>query len=498
LQIYAWSVTALLLLLAATAAHIAWHRRQQSALPHRSVVGIAPFQSDSPGAASVAEEFRLDIASELAQLPAVEVRVPQAATAESVDVGVPALARDPKLDVFLLGNLARSGDQYLLRLELVRNGDGNYLAGFQYTGSQAEITSIARRVQRDLFGFLKAGSGTPLSVTPQIASGSTEDSTAFGDYLQAESDIDDESPELVSHAVDKLKAALQRDPNFALASVGLSRAYTSLSESSDAPNPLLDLAKRSATEAVNRNPRLASAHAALGIASFYRDWDASRAESELAYAIQLEPGRALYHNQLAVILADEGLFDRSLHEVQLAHEFDRNWDGAYETESYLQGAARRYPQMVQAAEKYVSLRPNWPPARDTLAWALFTAGRYPNAIAQWQLMASMENDSRRAALEQQAAAAFHQQGIRGYARVHLAAALAQEHTGAHPNDFVLAEWYACAGDNDQAIQALDKIVANHSPLALELAIDPMYEPLHRDPRYLALLAKVGLTLPSTH
>jgi len=113
-------------------------------------------------------------------------------------------------------------------------------------------------------------------------------------------------------------------------------------------------------------------------------------------------------------------------------------------------------------------------------------------------MASMEHDTRRSALEHQAAVAFHNQGIRGYARVHLAAALAQQQSSSHPNDFVMAEWYACAGEKDQAIHALEKIVANHSPLALELAIDPMYESLHRDPRYLALLVKVGLSLPSPH
>jgi DNA-binding winged helix-turn-helix (wHTH) protein/Tfp pilus assembly protein PilF len=498
LRLYAGIVLVLFLLLAATGTRFALHRRQPPSGPHRTMIGIAPFQSDSPGSASVAEDFRLDIASELAQLPGVAVSVPQAAAGPASDAGIPALARNPSLDVFLLGSIAHSGDQYLLRLELLRNGDANYLAGFQYTGSRSEITAIGKRVQRDLFDYLKAGSEAPQSVTPQIANGGTEDSTAFADYLEAESNIDDESPDALSRAVDELNAALKRDPKFALAYVGLSKAYNSLSDSSDDPNPLLDLAKQAATQAVNLNPRLASAHAALGIALFFRDWDASRAESELAYAIQLEPGRALYHNQLAVVLADEGRFDRSLEQVQLAHDSDHNWDGAYETESYLQGAARRYPQMIQAAETYVSLRPNWPPARDTLAWALFTAGRYAGAITQWELMASMENDAKRSALEHQAEAAFHQQGIRGYARVHLAAALAQQQSGSHPNDFVLAEWYAYAGEKDQAIQALEKIVASHSPLALELAIDPMYESLHNDPRYLALLARVGLSLPSTH
>jgi len=44
-----------------------------------------------------------------------------------------------------------------------------------------------------------------------------------------------------------------------------------LSDNSDDPNPLLDLAKQAAIQAVHRNPRLASAHAALGIALFFRD-----------------------------------------------------------------------------------------------------------------------------------------------------------------------------------------------------------------------------------
>jgi hypothetical protein len=102
------------------------------------------------------------------------------------------------------------------------NGDANYLAGFQYTGSRSEITSIGRRVQRDLFNYLKAGQEAPQSVTPQIANGGTKDSTTFADYLQAESNIDSESPEALSHAVEELNAALKRDLNFVLSYVGLS------------------------------------------------------------------------------------------------------------------------------------------------------------------------------------------------------------------------------------------------------------------------------------
>jgi len=68
--------------------------------------------------------------------------------------------------------------------------------------------------------------------------------------------------------VGELNAALKRDPNFVLAYIGLSRAYNSLSENSDDPNPLLDLAKQAAAQAVNRNAHLASAHATPGIVLF--------------------------------------------------------------------------------------------------------------------------------------------------------------------------------------------------------------------------------------
>jgi tetratricopeptide (TPR) repeat protein len=259
---------------------------------------------------------------------------------------------------------------------------------------------------------------------------------------------------------------------------------------------LLDRAKELAAEALRRNPGLAEAHAVLGFASFLRDWDASLGEKELRSAIRLDSDQAFYHNLLSVILSDQGRFDESLHEIDLAHAADPSWDGAYETESYLALNARQTSRAINATQKYVNLRPNWPPAHDSMAWSLFSAGQYTQAIAEWRLMAVLEKDENRARLEDDGLTAFRRGGIRAYARVRLAASLVASKGQAHRNDFVLAEWYAFAGEKDKAIAALQEVVARHDPLSLQLAVDPMYDSLHRDPRYLALLTRIGLSLPS--
>lgn len=490
LYLYGAVITAVLVI-AAVGVQFAIHAKRSSTRNRAVEIGIMPFQAESLEATRLAESFRLDIVGALSQLPGVQVRSPLVMVDASNNSGIQTLAKESDLDMLLMGSLVRSGDQYLLQLELVRSGDANHLASFQYTGSREELAAISKRVQRDFFGYLNSG-----SEAAQVVNGSTQDRVAYGDYLQGKYYSSEASLESATRAIESYKAALARDPNFALAYAGMAHAYVSMNDFSDSPNKCLDKAKELAGEALRRNPRIAEAHAVLGFASFLRDWDASVGEKEIRTAIQLDSDQALYHNLLSVILSDQGRFEESLHEIDLAHTADPTWDGAYETESYLASAARQTSRAIKATQKYLNLRPNWPPAHDSMAWSLFGAGQYPQAIAEWRRMAVLEKDESRARLEDEGLTAFRRGGIRAYARVRLAASLIASKAEPHRNDFVLAEWYAFAGEKDKAIAALQEVVAHHDPLSLQLAVDPMYDSLHHDPRYLALLTRVGLSLPS--
>jgi DNA-binding winged helix-turn-helix (wHTH) protein/tetratricopeptide (TPR) repeat protein len=485
-------VATAILLVASAGVLLALHARRGTPRGHTVEIGVMPFQAEGLEASQLAESFRINIVDTLSQLPGVQIRSPHAVVEATGAAGVQALARESDLDILLMGTVTQSGDQYLLQLELVRAADANHLASFQYTGSRDELASISKRVQNDFFGYLKTG-----SEIAQVVNGSTQDQAAYGEYLQGKYDANEETQsQAAAHsAIEHYKAALTRDPHFALAYVGMARAYVAMSNFSESPNQSLDQAKALAAQAVGLNPMLAEAHAELGFASFLRDWDVVLGERELRNAIQLDPHQANYHDQLSVILSDQGRFDESLHEIDLAHAADPSWDGAYETEAYLAGNARQTDRSIRSARNYVNLRPNWPNAHDSLAWMLFAAGQYQQAIAEWRLMAVLEKDWSRVRLEDEGLIAFRRGGIRAYAKVRLAACLAATKGVLHRNDFVLAEWYALAGEKDQAIAAMDTAVTSHDPLSLELAINPMYESLHHDPRYLALLTRIGLTLP---
>jgi Tfp pilus assembly protein PilF len=429
----------------------------------------------------------------LSELPGVRVRSPRTIVDPSTSDSVKKLAEGTNLDMMLMGTLAQSGDQYLLQLELVRGSDAIHLASFQYSGSRQELTSISKRIQSDFFGFLK-----PRNRTSQRIQGSTEDRAAYSSYLQGKYYSNEASPESLAKAIANYQDALARDPEFALAYSGMAVSYVGMSNFSASPNQSLDKAKQLAQQALARNPSLAEAHAVLGFAIFLRDWNFIEGEKHLRTAIHLDPDQAPYYNLLSVILSDEGRFDESLHEIDLAHAAAPSWDGAYETETYLAGNARRQNRMLQSAQRYVSLRPHWPPSHDSLAWALFATGRYEEAIREWRLMAEMEQDKDRVRLEDRGLAVLRSGGIHAYAQVRLAAAVSAQKAEAHRNDFVLAEWYARAGERDQALAALQRLVADHDPLALEIAVNPMYENLHQDRRYLALLTSVGVSLPQLH
>jgi hypothetical protein len=124
-----------------------------------------------------------------------------------------------------------------------------------------------------------------------------------------------------------------------------------------------------------------------------------------------------------------------------------------------------------------------------MGWMFWYAGRYEDAITQWQRMAAIEKDQERLELENRGMAAFRHGGRAAYARLKLDAI----RTGlwSHADtDFDLAEWSMYAGDYDAAISALRARVNKRDSTAMEIAVNPVYDELHQDPRFQELLDMV--------
>ncbi len=456
-------------------------------------LGVVPFEEQGDVADGLGESFRMDLVDTLSQLPNVQLRASHSLeNIEHNEASIRAFSNRMHLDLLLMGKFTERSNDCTLQLELVRGSDAVHVASFQYSGSKNELAIIRDKVQRDIFSNLAV---TRRSI--QAAHGSTENSEAYGTYLHAREMAYRRTVESLSTAVKQYASAIRYDPDFARAYAGMATAYLADYGFTDSLEDLRK-AQASAEKALQIDPDLAEAHAVLGINAFRQDWNFARGEEELRHALELEPHQAAYHAWLAQLLVIEGRFDESLHEIDLAHADDPLWPQIYNIEVGVAAEARNFPRAIEAAQKSIDLSPASSYSRDRLAWCFFEAKRYEEAIAQWRLMATMDKDDERIALEDRGLAAFRQGGVAAYAKTRLDA-ITHGMTPAmrrHPNDFIPAEWYAFLHDSDHALVELDTIVARHDAGSLDLSINTMFDNLHHDPRFLALLARVGLKLPN--
>ncbi len=454
-------------------------------------MGILPFDAQGPDADRLAESLRLDLMDTVSQLPHVELHAAHSlAHVNHDDAGIRAVASTLHLDVLLFGKLTITGDNCVLEFELVRGSDLDHLASFQYSSSKDGLALVRSKLQRDIFTQLQL-TGKPL----QSVQGSTQDAQAYTDYLEARDSASRRTVRSLESALQHYQAATARDPGFARAYAGMAAAHLSMSDFKDVDVHLRE-ARLNAGHALELDPTLAEAHGVLGGVAFRGDWNAPQAERELRDAVQLEPFQASYHAWLAEILVDDGRFDEALHEVSLAQAYDPFWPQLYAIEVLVCGAARQNGRMLEAARKYMQLLPESPEARDLLAWSLFSQGRYREAIAEWRAMAQSEKDEARIVLEDRGLAAFERGGAVAYAETRIDAMEKGFPTASHPNDFIPAEWYAFAGRGDKAIAELNAMVVRHESEVLEIAVNPMFDNLHHDPHFLAIVRRLGFTIPA--
>ncbi len=455
-------------------------------------MGIAPFETDGPGAREMAESLRLDLADALAQLPVVQIRAMNSLSNVSRDDNsIRNLSETLHLDVLLLGTLRIQGDHCTFAFELVRGRDSLHMASFQYEGSKEELAGIRDRLQRDIFLSLQ-GKGKSM----QAIRGSTDDPQAYGEYLEGRELTRLRDPDALKQAIGHYQNAIQRDPKFAGAYAGMASAHLALRYFSNAEEHQ-QAAKQLAEQALQLDPQIAEAHAALGDVALRSAWDFALGERELRRAIELDPHKATYHAWLASLLVYEGRFDEAISEIDRAVADDPLWPLVYSMATYVVGMAHDNNRAIAFASKYLSLFPDSPESHNQLGWAYFCARRYDEALTEWGRMAEMDKDPARIALEERGREAYQQGGIQAYARTRInAMEVRSPETLRRSNDFAPAEWYAFTGQRDKAIASLERIVANHDSQAILLAVNPMLDSLHDDPRFRSLLHQVGLTLPN--
>jgi len=323
----------------------------------------------------------------------------------------------------------------------------------------------------------------------------TQNTEAYQLYLKGRYFWNKRTGPDLEKAIDYFKQAIDKDSNYALAYVGLGDSYILLSGFGAArPQDSFPLAEAAAKKALEIDDTLAEAHTTLGFSLCVHHFDFAGSIREFERAIALNPNYATAHHWFGdgPLLA-VGQFDRAIAEGKRALELDPlsviiTADlGA----NYL--VARRYDEAIEQFHKAIDLDPRFYYTHWNLAEALEMKGNLREALAEYKKAVELDDDPFVLALLGQA---YAKVGQRDEA-LKILAQLSQIGAHRYVPSYSYALLHMALGEKDKAIEWLERSYQEGAGLDLIfLKVDPMLDPLQKEPRFQALVAKVFATRSS--
>jgi len=470
----------------ATAAIIYWIFREKpldslAVLPFVNVGGNA-------GTEYLSDGITESIINNLSQLPKMSVRsFSSVARYKNKDVDPQEAGRALKVQAVLTGRLVHHGDQVAINTELVEVRDNRQIWGGQYNPKVSDTLAIQEQISREISDKLRLQlSGEDKR---KMTRGATEDRAAYQLYLQGRYQWNKQTLEGLEASIDYLQQAVQKDPRYALAYAGQADSYAQLADFNVLPTrEVLPKVKSAAAKSLELDEAGAEAHTSLAWARFH-EWDWAGAEKEFKRAIELNPSYPTAHSWYGEYLMVQGRFDEALAEMNRASELNPLSPSLNLALGYRFYYAHQYPEAIGQIQKTLAMDANFVPAHVYLGRAYEQKGNYPEAIAEMRKALELsEGDTNELAALGHAYAVAHQEGE----AKKILGQLKERSQQTYVQPSLIAVIHAGLGDKNQAFDWLQKAFEDRSAGLLYLKVDPAFDSVRSDPRFIDLLHRVGL------
>jgi len=462
-------------------------RTEAATVPNKSIA-VLPFDnlSRDPDNAYFCEGVQDEILTRLAKVADLKV-ISRTSTQhfKSTPDNLPQIAKQLGVAHILEGSVQKASDQVRVNVQLINALTDAHLWADTYDRKLTDIfaveSEIAKTIADTLQARLTGSEKTEMSKKP------TEDPEAYEFYLKGRFFWNKRTGIDLRKAIEYFNQAVARDPNYALAYVGLSDSYLLLPNyGSTSSQEALPPARAAAKKALALDDSLAEAHASLGLLATI-ELDLERARSELERAVQLKPNYATAHHWLALADMTLARFDPAIGEGKRAIELDPLSVIINADFSWLYLCARRYDEGEAQARKTLEIDPHFFLAHYYLGIALQLKGRLSEAIPEFQKSFDLNGDPYSLGILGQA---YARNGQNEEARKILARL--NEHGNARRvAPYAMALVYLGLGDKERAIDELDRGYRDgETNYLFVIKVDPLLDELRGDPRFEALVQKI--------
>lgn len=460
--------------------------RTRSPAPPRSLA-IIPLRAESPALRELAEGLTEGLINSSSRTPNLRVMARATVYAYQGRGDLLTVGRELHVSTLLTGQLTQENNAYRVALELIDSADGARLWGRQFVSPSDDLAVLQSQLNSELAAALQPD----VPAAPRPAPPATRNAAAYQAYLTGRFLANQRTRTGLLSSLERFHQALILDPNFALAHAGLADSYGLLAFSEGQPAEFVPQAKAAAQAALALDESLAEAHTSLAMVYALYEWRWPQAEAEFRRAIALNPNYATAHHWLAVHLGAMGRFDEAKREFNLALELDPLSPIIHVNSGYPALFERQFATALEAYDRALRLQPGFLPALEDRMLAL---ERLPGPRAATEAAVAYLAAAEEPAWATRFAATATRTNYPTALREWYAALEARSRTQSVP-PMELATLAARAGEPEKAFLWLSRALEQRSPMLVYAAVDPRYDRLRGDPRFNALLQRVGLLVP---
>jgi TolB-like protein/Tfp pilus assembly protein PilF len=485
-----WLAVAIVTLVLGGLAYWFWIGRRGTAIDSLAILPLINASGDT-NLDYLSDGITESLINALSQLPAL--RVIGRGTAFSYkgkQVDPRQVGRELNVRAVLTGRMAQRGDDLNIQVDLVNTQDGAQLWGERYNRKLSDLSAVqedvARRTSEKL--RLRLSGDEQRRLTKRY--GDKEEAHLL--YLKGRHYWNNWTGGEMQKGLGYFEHALQADPNYAPAWIGLADAYYGLSGRYMPSKEMMPKIRAAALKALEIDETLGEAHASLALVKMAYEWNWQEAEKEFRRAVELTPGSGAVHFSYGLYLVVTERPDEALKELRLAQELDPLSPSTAVVAAwpyyYAPLPARQYDLAASQVEKIIELNPNFHAAYGFISQVYWEMAMYDQAIAMAEKAKQLED-----AMDNRAilVAAYAAAGRKIEARKELAELLGRSKRD-HLSPVHNARIYAALGEKEDAFVWLQKAFDEKEEELTLIKVDPRLDSLRSDPRFADLLRRVNL------
>jgi TolB-like protein/DNA-binding winged helix-turn-helix (wHTH) protein/Tfp pilus assembly protein PilF len=396
---------------------------------------------------------------------------------------LPEIGRQLNVDALVEGTVRRSGDRVRITVRLVSTSPEHLIWQKAYEGDLRDVLMLQSDVAHDIAGNIQ----TKLArqQVPGAVAHKRLDPETYEDYLRGRYFLARRTAESMNTAVDYFHRAVQRDPQYAQAYVGLAEAYELLgSYEVLPPDKSYPLALKFADKALELDDTLSEAYSARANSECNYEFDWAAADRDYRHAIALDPNSAQAHHDYGEYFAALGNSERAIAELKIARELDPLSLPLFNAIGRMYRDAHRNDEAFQQCQQSLVLDPNFSMGHWCLGQIHLAKRQYAEATSELRRANELGTTP---LIVADLGCVYAASGKKTEARAILHSLQSKSQFN-FVSPYLIATIFSQLGEKDEAFNWLEKAFDQRD--ISYMVADPMMDPLRSDPRFAHLVQRM--------